>query len=134
MPVDIIAELGLYNGIMTSFSLITLLGVLTWLVFYYWDWIRHDSNQWEFRQSIPELEHAIETLTSESIEMEKSQGLSPVFRSPEDSLRIDMLFAKLERLNLSYSPREGRIEYLTEILDCARNKTYKGCQYFGIPF
>ena len=134
MPVDIIAELGLYHGIMTSFSFITLLGVLTWLVFYYWDWIRHDSNQWEFRQSIPELEHAIKTYTSENIQIERSEGFDPTFRSPEDSLRIDLLFAKLERMNLSYTPGESRTEYLTNILDYARNKTYKGCQYLEIPF
>ncbi|MXW22941.1 MAG: hypothetical protein F4X55_03560 [Candidatus Dadabacteria bacterium] len=130
IPVDIITEFGLYNGIMTSFSFYGILAVLTWLLFYYWDWIRHDSNQWEFRQSIPELEHAIETLTAQSIQAEQSGGFDPPFLSPKDSLKVDMLLARLERLNLSRLSDENQISYLTRILDYAQNKTYKECQAF----
>lgn len=138
IPVDFIAKLGLYNGLMASFSLVGILGVLTWLLFYYWDWVRHDYNQWEFRQSIPELEHAIKTLTSQSIDIENSGGLDPCFLPPGDSLRIDMLLAKLERLELSSLSEESQIQYLTRILDYASNKTYKECQNFEklmhVPF
>ena len=130
IPVDIIAELGFYNGIMASFSFFGILAMLTWVVFYYWDRIRYDSNQWELRQSIPELEHAIKTLTSQSVVMEQTGGLDPCFLPPKDSLKVDMLFAKLNRLNLSRLSEENSVEYLTRILDYARNKTYKECQDF----
>lgn len=135
IPVDIIDKLGLYNGIMTSFTFFGILAVLTWLLFYYWDWIWCDYNQWEFRQSIPELEHAIKALTSQSIELEKSEGFQSIFLPPEDSLRINILFAKLNRMDfmdLSPMSKETQIKELTRILYCARNRTYKDCQ--KMPF
>ena len=54
-----------------------------------------DYNQWEFRQSIPELEHAIKALISKSIELEKGEGFQSIFLPPEDSLRINILLLNL---------------------------------------
>lgn len=97
---------------------------LTWAIFYYWELIFCNRDQWEFRQLVPELEDVIEYLVLRSTDQESSSF------SAKTERRRNELLARLERMELPRPGGKDQSTYLSEVLDYAKNGKYKECQDF----